>query len=219
MRRLKLGILALGVVVAVAAMAATSAFAALTEFTVETKAESPRQTVTSTFETPSALEGKLVSSELSSEQAPTSKKLGTLHITFFNTKSENPLLGNATCESLGDAAGVVLVLGEYHVVNAGLILLLISPVHIECLYSTVILLVVQGDLLAKISPVGSSTTSFKLTVKGKKGTQEPAEFENDSAEKVKTKLETSKNEGSAAASSQSESKEVSLETEKATELT
>ncbi len=219
MRRLKLGILALGVVAAVAAMAATSAFAALTEFTLETKAESPRQTVTSTFEAPSALEGKLVSSELSSEQAQTSKKLGTRHETFFHAKCENPLLGTATAESLGDAAGIILVLGEYHVLNPGLIWVLNSPIHIECLYSTVILLVWQGAYIERISPVGVSTTSFKLTVKGKKGTQEPAEFENDSAEKVKSKLEATKNEGSPAASSLNESKEVSLETEKATELT
>jgi hypothetical protein len=221
MRRLTLGALALCAAAAVMFVVSASAFAVtLGEFTVETKAKSPKQKVTSTFETPDAFEGKLESTELESEQVPTSKQLGTLHIMFFGVKCVGSLLGTAAAESLGDEKEMVLVLGEYHIVDTNKILLLINPVHIECLFSSgTVLLEVKGDLLGELSPTGKKTTAFKLKVEGSAGKQKITEYENNSGTKVKPKLETSNNEGTEQASDQNESKEVSLETEKETELT
>jgi uncharacterized protein (DUF2141 family) len=220
MRRITRSILMLLAAAAVMAVAATSASAALTEFTTETSAKSPEQTVTSTFETPESFEGKIKSTKLKSEQKATSKKLGTITITFLGVKCEK--LGvSVSGHSLGDAAGTVLVTGEYHVVNEGEILLLISPVHIECESPFgVELIVVSGDVAGKISPTKSKTSSFKLEVKGEKGKQtlDPT-FENDSAEKVSTKLTTETNEKNPEPSSQNESAAVSIETSEPTELT
>lgn len=218
MHRLRFVALALVAMAAVLGVMSASAFAELEEFTVETPATTPLTKVTSTFETPSAFEGSVVSSELEAEQAPSSKKLGTLHIIFKATKCKNPLLGTASGESLGDSAGIVLVLGEYHVVNSGLVLLLISPVHIECLFSSgTVLLVVEGDLLGKLTQVNK--TKFELEVKGSKGKQTNAtEYENNSKEKVATKLETSSSLGTKAASSQNESANTVINTTKETEL-
>jgi hypothetical protein len=220
MRRVKFGVLALCALAAVfSAIAASASAETLAEFTVETAASSPKQSVTSTFETPSAFEGKLVSSELSSTQEPENKKEGKLHIMFYNVKCENPLLGSATAESLGDEAGIVLVEGKYSVVDSNLILLTINKTHIECLYGVTILLTVEGTLLGTLSPTGSKTKSFSLTVKGKKGTQEPSSYKNNAGTSITPELKTSKNEESPAKSSQNESKAVSLETTLATELT
>jgi hypothetical protein len=225
MRRLKLSVPVALVATALFALTATAAFAeALGEFTVLTNAKSPKQAVTSTFESPNSLEGSITSSELESEQTATSKKLGTLHIMFFGVKCVNPFLGTVPGESLGDAKEIVLVLGEYHIlglVTGGVKLwLLINPVHIECLFSPVQLIVVGGNLIGTLTSGGGKTKAFKLTLKGSKGSQEIKEFTNDAGEKVKASLTSEKNEnGKKEASSQNESKEVSVETTSETELT
>jgi len=193
---------------------------ALSEFTVETKATTPKQKVTSTFETPETFEGKITSTELESEQTPTSKKLGTLHIQFFGVKCEK--LGvKVSGHSLGDAAGVVLVLGEYHLLGLGYIWLLINTVHIECESPFgVELITVGGNLVGIILPILEKTNKFTLVLKGKTGKQEITEFTNDNGETVKPALKTELNEnGKPQPSSQNESAEVLLETEKETEIT
>ena len=191
----------------------------LMDFTVLTVAKAAKQKVTSTFETPSSFEGKISSTELESEQSPTSESLGTLHIKFFGVKCEK--LGvKVSGHSLGDEAGIVLVLGEYHLLEPGYVLLLINPVHIECESPFgVELIKVEGDLVSELTPIYEKTTKLSLLLKGKEGKQEISEFLNDSGETVKPELKTEINEnGKPAKSSQNESAVVSLETEKETEI-
>jgi hypothetical protein len=222
MRRLKFGLFALVALVAAFAATAVSASAALPEFTVETPATSS-QTVTSTFENPGAglLEGTITSTSLTSELKPTSKQLGTFHITFKESKCKTAL-GKGSAESEGDAAGIILVLGVYHIVNVAAkpyAWLLLEPVHITCLLSLGnVLLVVSGNVLGSLSPVGSKTKSYSLTIKATSGKQEITEFENNEGGKVKAELVTTVGEKSGP-STQNESAAVGITAEKETELT
>jgi hypothetical protein len=222
MRRVSLSALALCAVAAIFAAVASSAFAtALAEFSVATNAKSPLQTVTSTFETPSAFEGKLTSAELSSEQTATNKKEGTVNIKFLKTKCETVLFGNGTGTTPGQSAGVVQSTGTYQIVDSNKILLNISATKVNCEgTSPEVKLSVEGTVLGTLSPEAKKTKKFELTVKGKKGKEEPAEYENNSGTKVKTSLLTTNNiTESPTASDQNESKAVTLETEAETELT
>src|SRR6185437_8805820 len=206
MRRLKTVVTAfVGVVALFAVMSASASAVALPEFS---KATNATGTIgTSTFETTSALLGSITSTSGTTEQTATSTQLGTLHIMFAGVKCHGPFGETAAGESLGDAAGVVLVLGEYHLVRIATgdvgVWLLINPVHIECLFASgTLLLVVQGNLLGLITPILTKTKSFTITLTQSKGSQTIKEFENDSGVKVKASLTTSIDEGTAVASAQ-----------------
>ena len=223
MRRLKFAVLALFAVAAAFAASAVSASAVtLPEFTVETPATSS-QTVTSTFENPGAglLEGTITSTKLTSELTPTSKQEGKFHIHFTESKCKTAL-GKGSGESEGDSAGVILVLGTYHIVNEAsrpYAWLLLEPVKITCLLSLGnVALTVEGNVLGSLSPTGSKTKTYTLTVKASGGTQEITEFLNDRGEKVKAGLTTTVG-GRSGPSTQNESAAVTVTAEKETELT
>jgi len=224
MRRVKFAVLALFALAAVFAATAGSASAVtLPEFTVETPATSS-QTVTSTFENPGAglLEGTITSTKLTSELTPTSKKEGKFHIHFTESKCKSTLDGKGNANSEGDEEGVILVLGTYHIVGEAahpLAWLLLEQVHITCHGSIAkVLILVSGNVLGSLSPVGSSTKTYTLTVKTSGEKQEITEFVNNSGEKVKAELTTTVSEKSGP-STQNESEAVTITTEKATELT
>jgi hypothetical protein len=88
-----------------------------------------------------ALGGSLIECELAPAEGteePGGKPLGLFHIKF--EKCKGTILGiSATCTGLGEASGVILVLGTWHlwydVLGASLntaTVFLLSPVHIEC---------------------------------------------------------------------------------------
>jgi hypothetical protein len=221
MQRVSLGVLALCTVAAAFAAVASSAFATeLAEFSVLTSVQAPLQTVTSTFETPSAFEGKLTSVELSSTQTATSRKEGTVNIKFLKTRCETVLFGNGTGTTPGQSAGTVQSTGTYQIVDSNKILLDIAATKVNCEgTSPEVKLSVEGTVLGTLSPEAKKTKVLELTVKGKKGKEEPAEYENNSGTKVRTSLLTTNNiTESPTASDQNESKAVMLETERETEL-
>lgn len=193
----------------------------LTEFSVETGGKSS-QTVTSTFENPGAglLEGKIVSTELTSEQAAANKKEGTFHIDFKNSECKTKL-GNGKAHSKGDAEGVILVLGKYKIVGwlgtqgtTAYTVLELEPVEIECVS---IKLTVTGSVIGTLGPKGSKTKKFETSVKTKEEKQEYTAYLNDKGEEVKAALETEVL-GKKGPSTQSESVAVGLETTVETEL-
>jgi hypothetical protein len=207
---------------AVCAVVSASAFAvALPEFSGETGATGTIGA--STFETTSALLGKITSPKGTSTTTATSKQAGKFHITFEEVVCHGPLGETGAGKSLGDSSGTVLVLGEYKVVrlssgHAG-IWLLLEPVHIECAFSSgSLLLVVSESVLGEITPVLTKTAKYELKVEGSKGKQNITQYENDAGAKVTEGLKTSIDEGTAVASSQNSlegkltmAKEVTLE--------
>ncbi len=226
MKLLKPGLLALFAAAALFAIVATSASAVeLGEWTVETNSKIPKQTDTTTFEMPSAFEGKVTGTELEAEIQAESKKNFTTHWMYFNMNCVNPILGTAPAETLGDSTGIFLVLGQFHITgrdpHGGFYdWWLVNGLHYECLYpGGGDLLTLTGNLIVLITPAGTKTKSFKLEVEGSKGKQDVTEFENDLGEKVKASLVTELNEsGKPAATDENDSKEISLEDEKETEL-
>jgi hypothetical protein len=197
MRRLTLFGLAIVAVLALAAVVASSASAVeLPEFTVESNSEGTSGTAKLN------LTGAAITcTSGSSDSTPITKRLGknTIHFLGCTLKGEE-------CHSLADTAGNILIgtegspvkEGEYHLVriksgDAG-VWFLISPVHIECKFEA-LLVVVQGNVLGLITPILSDIRAFEVKVNVVGGKQEIAEFENDGGENVKAKLEGSINGG------------------------
>jgi hypothetical protein len=201
MRRLKMLGLAVVAVFAVAAVVASAASAVvLPEFSVESSS-------TGTSETAKLnLTGAAITCTSGTSNAvATSKKDGRGLISFSGCT-----LKGEECHSLADAAGAILIgmegtEGTYHLVriksgDAG-IWFLIPAVHIECKFEA-LLVVVQGNVLGLITPILSDTKTFEVKVNVVAGKQEITEFENNSGEKVKAKLEGSINGGAFKAATQ-----------------
>jgi hypothetical protein len=120
--------------------------------------------------------------------------LGTFTITFTN----NLQAGSSNkCNSPGDAAGAILVNGEFHLVPVGLsplklgILFLVSTFTVLC--ESGIEIMVRGNFLGTLSKIGSEATELTepLTeIEGERGRQNVSEYYNDGGTKVKAKLET-----------------------------
>jgi len=89
-------------------------------------------------------------------QSLTSCKLGTFHTSFLTIK-----LGTTVCTGLGDAVGVVLVLGQFHIrdANVGGKLVVVSAGLLEDVHFTcgLVLLLVGGCVAGTILPVGVLT--------------------------------------------------------------
>lgn len=106
-----------------------------------------------------------------------------------------------SCNSLGDASGIILVTGAADLVriapkHLGLVLLLKPEAHIIC--HTIlgeVLILVRGDLLALITPSDKKATNFTLNVNGSKGKQEFTECETGEPCGKKITLESSTNGG------------------------
>jgi hypothetical protein len=135
----------------------------------------------------------------------------------FNTDFTNVVQGTIKCNTPGDAAGVVLVGGEFHLVPTNLsplnigILFLVSELEIEC--PSGVNVVVRGNVLGSVNNIGSEgteLTNFGGVLLGEKGKQQLSEYYNDGGTKVKAKLEAEAGTGFAAADEQVE-KELTLQ--------
>ncbi len=184
--------------------------AVLPQFTVETKF------------TGTSGKGKLTLSgseikceEGTSEGSPTSKLLGKFTIDF-----KKCTIGGKECHSEGDAEGIELVAGEYHLVRLGLGLagmwLLVNPVKIVCKFlSTKIEL--KGNVLGGITPINTKAAKFEIAINAMEGKQAFTQFENDELLTENAKLEGSVN-GGAFKEATEESAENKITTEKETEI-
>jgi hypothetical protein len=114
--------------------------------------------------------------------------------------------GGEPCHELGLAASstTVAFTGEWHLVlfvkggvddHYALFLLPSFGVHVECPAAAVKLLTVFGSILGLISQKTGSTRQFSVKVLAPGGVQEFSEYENDAGTAVKTKLETSQENG------------------------
>jgi len=94
-------------------------------------------------------------------QSQTSCKLGTFHTSFLTVK-----LGTTVCTGLGDAVGVVLVLGAFHIrdANVGGKLVVVSAFLLEDVHFTcgLVLFLVGGCVAGTILPL--STLTKELTI-------------------------------------------------------
>lgn len=127
----------------------------------------------------------LLTTELSS--------LGMFNMTFTHVKDPN---NSETCQTTGDAAGVVLMPGEFHMVPISLsplelgLLFLVKEFTLTCGSEEI---VTRGDLLASVAGIGSEgteLTGFSDTINGKEGKQSISEYYNDAGTKIKAKLES-----------------------------
>jgi hypothetical protein len=119
--------------------------------------------------------------------------LGPTTLTF--TKIFEPR-SKVECNTVGDAAGVVLVLGEYHVVDTSTspltaaILVLFKELVMEC---GKLKIKVKSPLLVKLAKVtaGTDVTEYGLVANcTPKGKQELKTYLNDAGESIKSVLST-----------------------------
>jgi hypothetical protein len=122
-----------------------------------------------------------------------SKKLGTFTITFKECSSA---ITGTECNSEGDAAGVVLTLGSWHLVlttKAGedrhLIWFLFREFVLKC---GTVSITLKGNLLGEITPANKLTKAYaiKIETAGPTTQQEYTSFENDSGATVSASLLT-----------------------------
>jgi hypothetical protein len=128
--------------------------------------------------------------------------------------------GGESCRSLGDAAGVILITGTWHLVlNGGpgatdihLFLILLTELHIECAGAAVKLILLTGNWQGRIVQRSGSKSAFTVsvgTVNGEGKVQNFSEFENDAGTGIKTSIEA-KQEGGKAKPAFEESEDVEL---------
>jgi hypothetical protein len=127
----------------------------------------------------------------------TSKMLGTFTIDFKSNCAAGG--GLVKCNSLGDAAGVILSGGTYHYVDDVLttlaiaILFLPESVHLEC---GATLILVHGSLLCLVLEPGSSKTSHEFHCeKEGAGDQKERTYWDDSGTAQTAQLLCAVNEG------------------------
>jgi hypothetical protein len=110
------------------------------------------------------------------------------------TETVEKKLGGTKCNTVGDAAGVVLINGEYHIVDISTspltiaFLLLFPELTLEC---GKVKVKVRSPLIASITKVtsGTETTQFGIASKcSGKGKQELREYLNDEGAKTKGTL-------------------------------
>jgi hypothetical protein len=132
------------------------------------------------------------------------KPLGLFHITFKECKASF-----FACTGLGDASGVILALGKWHLVFDNLTtlstatLFLIEPlVHFEC--AGKLFLVLGSVLCLDLTPLTSSVThEFHCKTNGTLGDPEETKYWNESGVEQKAELLSSENEGTETMSAQS----------------
>ncbi len=184
--------------------------ALLPQFTVETKF-----TGTSGKGKLNLTGAEIKCEEDTSEGSPTSKLLGKFTIDF-----KKCTLGGKECHSEGDAEGVILTTGEYHLVRLGLgkagLWFLVNPVKITCKFLST-KTEVKGNVLGGITPINTKTTKYEIAVNVIEGKQEFTKFENDELLQEPAKLEGSVN-GGAFKEATEESAENKITTEKETEI-
>ena len=205
-----LTLVVLGMLTAVSA--ATASAVELPEFTVESASTS-----TSGKSTLSIGNTKISCAGSAGSSSPLSKKLSKFSFSLTTCK-----LGGEQCHSLGDAAGTILVTGEYHLVRGtkaeeALLWILFVSVHFECLFAET-LITLRGNLLGALTPINLRSRIFHLVKSLFEGKQAITRFTNNEGAEVEAKLEGSLNGGEfKSATEQSEAN--SFTTEKETEIT
>ena len=124
--------------------------------------------------------------------------------------------GGEPCNSLGDASGVILITGTWHlvlrtfIIDTHFFLILLNELHIECGKSAIKLILLTGNWQGSIAQKTGSKTAFGVTVRSVGGAgkvQEFSEFENDAGTGVKTAISASEEGSSKAKSAVEESEE------------
>jgi hypothetical protein len=154
MQRLKVVVLALMAVFALSAFASSTAFGADAEVL---PTASLAYTGTSGPGTLRTVGGKEVLCVSDTSSGNLAGRTVSVHIDFSTCKGEGGLV---TCTGLGEASGVILVLGSGLLVYDSLsplgvaILVTLTPVHFSC---SIVLVEVTGKVLCLVTPVGTST--------------------------------------------------------------
>jgi hypothetical protein len=186
MRRFKLLGLALMAVFVAAAGVVGTASAALPKVLPETGTE---RTWTGTNSGNVELKG---ATNLTCTEAPTTgtqetnKPLGAFHMEIKNCTAEK---GAIKCTGLGDAAGVILLLGTWHSVFDNLatlsaaILYLFEKLHYNC--SSLVLVLLSGELVClSLKPTESAATHTHHCVVTSGGVQEDTHYFNEAGTEV-----------------------------------
>jgi hypothetical protein len=202
---------------ALCAAAATASAVALPEFSVETNGTGTAGTAT--LETGAAIIGKIVCTGGTAEGTATSTHGATFHAHLTNCICKKTAAlggGTAKAESLGDGAGVILSLGTSLLVRIASgqvgVLYLDQPFDVDCLYATEELLNFKGSVLSLITPILTTTKTFKIA-----GGR--SEFENEGGTKVKVEgLETEVANTGGFSKSTGESQNTVLSTAEVTEI-
>lgn len=112
------------------------------------------------------------------------KPSGSFHMTLENCKSQ---LSSSNCTGLGDATGIILILGTYRLVfdklganlsEAGVaVLFLLEPVNTSCFEMT-------GQMLCLIKPINTKTKHFEIVCEGLGGDPVETVYWNEKGEEV-----------------------------------
>jgi hypothetical protein len=209
MQRLKVLVLALMAVFAVSALVSATASAAFELAKILPTGEAVTFTGESGAGTLSTLAGTTVECKSDTSEGSFSAidpELGPFHVDFKECTS-----AGGACTGLGEAAGIILVLGTAHLVvdtltpalGAGVLFLVPNPVHFVC---AGVLVAVSGQVLCLIKPVATKTTHFEIVCEQSAvGDPKEVEYWGEQGQNVKMGLNlllTSLNEGLGAASSE-----------------
>jgi len=154
MQRLKVVVLALMAVFALAAFASSTAFGADAEFLPTASEAYKGESGPGTLET---LAHKNITCNKDTSSGALSGRTATLHIDFSECKGENGLV---TCTGLGEASGVILVLGSALLVYDSLsplgvaILVTLNLLHLSC---SIVLVEILGKVLCLIGTLNTAT--------------------------------------------------------------
>jgi hypothetical protein len=187
MRQFKLlGLTLMAVFVAAVAVASTASAALPANLPISATARAWTGTNEGKVEL-SAGGSKIVCAEApSSGEEEAGKPLGPFHIEFKNCTTEG---GAIKCTGLGDAAGIILTLGTWHLVFDNLttlstaLLFLIEHVHFSC--SALVLILVLGELLClHLKPTEKALTHSFHCVETSAGKQEDETYFNEAGTAV-----------------------------------
>jgi hypothetical protein len=140
--------------------------------------------------------------------------LGTFTVDYANMHAPNEPA--VQCNSEGDAKGVVLMHGEFHLVPFSLaplllgILYLVTTFIIKCENGLEVL--VRGQYVTRANNLGeepAELTGLTDEISGKEGKEEISEYYNSGGTKIKAKLETEEGAGFVA-TDENESEEADL---------
>ena len=196
MRRLKVLGLMLLAVCAVAALASAAASAATIlpkllnakKEAANAKVEAKENTTTELQVLGAATKVKCTSLESTAElnlEKTSGGYLGPFHITFKECSAEIGGINAGKCTGSGDATGVILVLGEVHLVfdsltTLGVASLFLIPkanaVKFECKSLVTVKLEVLGSVLCLVSPINTLAKTSTLTCESEKGDQKETKY-------------------------------------------
>jgi len=180
MQRIRLVGMAFVLVLALSAIASSTASAVLPEFSPAKNNITESVGGKATFEQKEGIAAVTCTSSKGSG-AITSAKLGTFDELYLGCTA--PLAGK--CTGLGDTVkGSILVLGEFHVryitkpTDVAIIFLLNPEVHFEC-EKLIELVSVRGCVVSLVTPLNTKAKETKVKLKGSKGVQDVTEVLNE----------------------------------------